>query len=308
MRALVTGGAGFLGLHLANHLHAQGWPVEVLDDLSNGQPEFLDREIQLHIGDINDLPLLWRLLNNVDVVFHLAALANVPESVHYPRSYNTVNTGGTVSVLEACRDVGVRRVILSSSATVYGDQTRQPVSEEAHLQPRDPYAVSKVAAENYLFSIARSNGFEAVALRIFNTYGPWQTVPHAHAPVVPRFMHDTANRRSVIVFGDGNQTRDFVYIDDVVSALVLAAHKPGIDGQVLNIGSGSETSINDLVQLIGQTIGRKPHILHNQDSSAGVSRLVADLSNAARLLDFKPQVPLKEGLQRFHELEPTFHH
>ncbi|MCE2468807.1 MAG: NAD-dependent epimerase/dehydratase family protein [Caldilineaceae bacterium] len=306
MRALITGGAGFLGLHLANRLHSLEWPVRVLDDLSNGQPEFLDPGIPLQEGDVNDLPLLWRLLKNVDVVFHLAALANVPESVHYPRAYNTVNTGGTVALLEACRDVGVRRVILASSATVYGAQSRQPVSEDAPLKPGVPYAVSKVAAENYLFSIAGLNGFEAVALRIFNTYGPWQPVPHAHAPVIPRFMHDTLNRRSVVIFGDGHQTRDFIYIDDVVRALVLAAEKPGIHGHVLNIGSGCETTINELVGLIGQTVGRKPHVLHNQDTTPGVSRLVADMSKARRVLDFKPRVPLGDGLQRFHELEPAF--
>lgn len=306
MRALVTGGAGFLGLHLANRLHALGWPMQVLDDLSNGQPEFLDRGIPLQEGDVNNLPLLWRLLKNVDVVFHLAALANVPESVHYPRAYNTVNTGGTVALLEACRDVGVRRVILASSATVYGAQSRQPVSEDAPLKPGVPYAVSKVAAENYLFSIAGLNGFEAVALRIFNTYGPWQPVPYAHAPVIPRFMHDTLNHRSVVIFGDGHQTRDFIYIDDVVRALVLAAEKPGIHGHVLNIGSGCETTINELVGLIGQTVGRKPHVLHNQDTTPGVSRLVADMSKARRVLDFMPRVPLRDGLQRFHELEPAF--
>ncbi|MXZ43115.1 MAG: NAD-dependent epimerase/dehydratase family protein [Caldilineaceae bacterium SB0666_bin_21] len=306
MRALVTGGAGFVGLHLANRLHALGWPVQVLDDLSNGQPEFLDRDIPLQEGDVNDLPLLWRLLKNVDVVFHLAALANVPESVHYPRAYNTVNTGGTVALLEACRDVGVRRVILASSATVYGAQSRQPVSEDVPLKPGVPYAVSKVAAENYLFSIAGLNGFEAVALRIFNTYGPWQPVPHAHAPVIPRFMHDTLNRRSVVIFGDGHQTRDFIYIDDVVRALVLAAEMPGIHGHVLNIGSGCETTINELVGLIGKTVGCKPHVLHNQDTAAGVSRLVADMSKARRVLDFKPRVSLRDGLQRFHELEPAF--
>ncbi len=208
MRVLITGGAGFIGAHLANRLVQRGVGVRVLDDLSSGDPANLQPGVNFNRGDVRDVPKLWSLLQGVDVVFHLAALVSVPASVLYPREYNDVNVGGTVALLEACRDVGVRRVVLASSATVYGDQPQQPVTEEMAPNPAVPYAVSKLAAERYLFTIGRLSGFESVALRIFNAYGPGQPLPPTHAPVVPLFMQQIIGRGSVIVFGGGQQTRD----------------------------------------------------------------------------------------------------
>ena len=238
MRILVTGGAGFIGVHLANRLHREGRLVRVLDNLSSGDPALLDSGINLTRGDVRDVPKLWSLLQGVDVVYHLAALVSVPASVLYPREYNDINVGGTVALLEACRDVGVRRVVFASSATVYGDQKVKPVSEELSPHPAVPYAVSKLAAERYLFTIGRLENFETVALRIFNAYGPGQPLPPAHAPVIPLFMHQILGGGSVVVFGDGAQSRDFVYIDDVVDALVSAGSATGVNQQVINVGSG----------------------------------------------------------------------
>ncbi len=306
MQTLITGGAGFIGTHLANRLHRQGWQVHVLDNLSRGQPEHLDPGIVLHQGDVNDIPGLWSLLPGVDVVFHLAALVSVPTSDHYPREYNQVNVGGTVALLEACRDVGVQRVVLTSSATVYGTQVQQPVPEDVVLAPRVPYAVSKVAAENYLFAMARRNHFEAVALRIFNAYGPYQAIPHTHAPVIPRIMRDTLSRRSVVVFGDGQQTRDFVYVDDVVDALVKAAVAAAAKGAVINIGSGREVSINELVAEIGAAVGLQPNVLHNRDAIPGTPRLVANITRAQDLLQFQPRVDLPTGLKCLYDRDPAF--
>lgn len=298
MRVLITGGAGFIGSHLANRLLQLGHFVRVLDDLSSGDPATLQPGIHVSRGDVRDKPRLWSLLQGVDIVYHLAARVSVQESVLYPREYNDVNVGGTVALLEACRDVGdVKRVILASSATVYGDQRVQPVNEQMTPRPAVPYAVSKLAAEHYLFNLGQLSGFETVALRIFNAYGPGQHIPPAHAPVIPQIVHQVLGRGSVVINGDGNQTRDFVYIDDVVEALVSAAQASGVDGQVINVGSGEETSINELAAQIAAIVAIKPHILYNRDASGGIARLVADLSKARQLLKLRSPMRLETGLR-----------
>jgi UDP-glucose 4-epimerase len=307
MKILVTGGAGFIGSHLANELHRQNHLVRVLDDLSTGDPALLTPQINLNRGDVRDIPRLWSLLQGVDLVYHLAARVSVPASVLYPREYNDVNVGGTVALLEACRDVGaVKRVVLASSATVYGDQAAQPVDEGMITHPSVPYAVSKLAAEQYLFNIGRLSGYETVALRIFNAYGPGQPLPPAHAPVVPQFMQQILGRGSVIVNGDGNQTRDFVYVDDVVEALIAAGTAAGVNGQIVSVGSGVETSINELVAQIGAILKTKPNVLYNHEAAGGIARLVANLGKARQLLRFKPRVRLEAGLRNLLAQDPTF--
>ncbi len=219
MRFLITGGAGFIGAALANRLVRDGHHVRVLDDLSAGEPERLHPDIVFTRGDVRDRPKLWTLLQGVDCVFHLAARVSVPESILYPREYNDVNVGGTLTLAEALRDVGVKRVVFTSSATVYGIQSTQPVTEAFVPQPQAPYAVSKLAAEYYLRALGDLSGQETVILRIFNAYGPGQRVPPAHAPVVAQFARNIVNGSSLVIYGDGKQSRDFVYIDDVVEAL-----------------------------------------------------------------------------------------
>lgn len=306
MRILITGGAGFIGSHLANQLHQRGYFVRVLDDLSSGDPATLTAGINLSRGDVRDIPKLWSLLQGVDVVYHLAARVSVPASVLYPREYNDVNVGGTVALLEACRDVGVRRVIFASSATVYGNQAQQPVHEEMAPQPMIPYAVSKLAAEQFLFTIGRLAGFETVALRIFNAYGPGQPLPPVHAPVIPQFMHQILGGGSVVVQGDGSQTRDFVYIDDVVNALIAAAAATEVNQQIINVGSGLEITVNALIERIAQTVAHKANILYNRETSGGVARLVADLSKAQRVLAYTPTIDLATGLELLYQHDPLF--
>jgi UDP-glucose 4-epimerase len=307
MRILISGGAGFIGSHLANELQRRGHYVRVLDDLSGGDPSRLAPEINFSRGDVCDVPKLWSLLQGVEVVYHLAARVSVPASVLYPREYNQVNVGGTVALLEACRDVGsVKRVLLASSATVYGDHSVQPVHEDMATRPAVPYAVSKVAAEQYLFTMGRIAGFETVALRIFNAYGPGQPLPPTHAPVIPQVMQQILGRGSVVVFGDGTQTRDFVYVDDVVEALVAAAQAPNIDREIINVGSGIEVSINELIDQISQITNTKANVIYNKESSGGIARLVADLNKARQLLKFRPRTQLESGLRRLLELDPIF--
>ncbi|MCC7355496.1 MAG: NAD-dependent epimerase/dehydratase family protein [Anaerolineae bacterium] len=307
MRFLITGGAGFIGTALANTLVREGHYVRVLDDLSTGDPGQLLPEVSFTRGDVRDVPKLWTLLQGVQGVFHLAARVSVPESILYPREYNDVNVGGTVSVMAAMRDVGVRRVVLASSGTVYGNQPHQPVNEDARPNPLAPYAVSKIAAEHYVFTLGALYNIETVALRIFNAYGPGQLIPPSHPPVVPQFLKQAIGGGSVVVFGDGKQTRDFAYIDDVVRALISAMTSPDVNRQIINVGSGKETSINELVRLIGRVVGRTPQVIYNEAQGGGVSRLVADLRKAASLLGFVPEVELEEGLHLLLTQDPQFH-
>jgi UDP-glucose 4-epimerase len=306
MRILVTGGAGFIGAHLAKRLHVEGHYVRVLDNLSSGDPSALDSAISFTRGDVRDIPKLWSMLQGVEVVFHLAALVSVPASVLYPREYNDVNVGGTVALLEACRDVGVKRVIFASSATVYGDQATKPVTEDLAPHPAVPYAVSKLAAERYLFTIGRLENFETVALRIFNAYGPHQPLPPAHAPVIPLFMHQILGGGSVVVFGNGQQTRDFVYVDDVVEALVSAATAANVNQQVINVGSGEETAMAQLIECINATVKAKADVIYNPEKPGGIASLVADLAKARQLLKYRPRTNLVEGLRKLYEQDPRF--
>jgi UDP-glucose 4-epimerase len=306
MHVLITGGAGFLGTALANRLVNQGHHVRVLDDLSAGDRDRLDRRVAFTRGDTRDIPKLWTLLRGVDCVYHLAARVSVPESVLYPVEYNAVNVGGTVALMTAVRDAQVRRVVLASSGAVYGEQTKQPVSEEAVARPQTPYAVSKLAAEQYVLAIGALWGIETVILRIFNAYGAGQPLPPAHAPVIPQFLKQALGGGSLVVYGGGEQTRDFVCISDVTEALQAAATAPDVDRLVLNIGSGTEISINELVERIGEVTGRPLHVLHSSTESGGVSRLVADVRLARGRLGFEPHVSIEEGLRRILVEDPQF--
>jgi UDP-glucose 4-epimerase len=306
MNFLVTGAAGFLGAALSNRLVQAGHAVRGLDDLSSGDPARLLPQVHLTRGDVNDRPKLWTLLQGVDCVYHLAARVSVPESVLYPREYNAANVGGTVSVMEAMRDVGVKRVVLASSGAVYGDQGQQPLREDMRPNPRSPYAVSKLAAEYYVRTIGILWRIETVALRIFNAYGPGQPLPAAHAPVIPRFLKQALAGGSLVAHGDGSQTRDYVYLDDVLEALEAAATAQSVDQRVINVGSGQETSVRDLMTRLAETTGRKLDVIFSRSEDGGVSRMCADLSLAAQKLDFRPRITLAEGLRLTLERDPRF--
>src|SRR5512141_1618803 len=257
MNFLITGAAGFLGSALANQLSREGHQIRGLDDLSAGDPQALGPDVHFTRGDVSDRPKLWTLLQEVDVVYHLAARVSVPESILYPRDYNTVNVGGTVALMEAMRDVGVRRVVLASSGAVYGDQAGQPLKESITPNPRSPYAVSKLSAELYVRAIGGLWGIETVSLRIFNAYGPGQPLPASHPPVIPQFLRQAMSGGSLVVQGSGRQTRDFVYVDDAVDAMVAAATAPAADHTVINVGSGRETSMDQLIDAIARVSGRQ---------------------------------------------------
>jgi UDP-glucose 4-epimerase len=297
MNFLITGAAGFLGSTLANQLAREGHQVRGLDDLSTGDPQALAPDVHFTRGDVNDRPKLWTLLQEVDCVYHLAARVSVPESILYPREYNAVNVGGTVSLMEAMRDVGVRRVVLASSGAIYGDQQIQPLTEAQPPRPRSPYAVSKLAAEYYVRTIGALWGIETVCLRIFNAYGPGQHLPPSHPPVVPYFLRQALRGGTLVVHSDGQQTRDYVYMDDVTAAMVAAATAPDLNGLVINVGSKTETSVGDLVKLVLEATRSKANVVYNSQTEGGVSRMCADLSLAEQKLNYKPSISLEEGLR-----------
>ncbi len=306
MNFLITGAAGFLGSDLANRLQREGHQIRGLDDLSTGDPQALSPEVLFTRGDVNDRPKLWTLLQDVDCVYHLAARVSVPESVIYPREYNAVNVNGTVTLMEAMRDVGVRRVVFVSSGAVYGDQGSQPLKETAIPNPRSPYAVSKLAAEYYVRTIGDLWGIETVSLRVFNAYGPGQHLPPSHPPVIPYFLRQALRGGTLVVHGDGSQTRDYVFLDDVTSALIAAATAPGLDNLVINIGSGTETSVRELVRYVLEITGGKPEVIYNPRTDPGVSRMCADLTLAREKLGYQPRISLAEGLRLTLERDPKF--
>jgi len=300
MKVLITGGAGFLGTALANRLTGAGHMVHVLDDLSTGERDHLDARVVFTRGDVRDVPRLWTLMAGAHVVYHLAARVSVSESILYPVDYNAVNTGGTVSLMTAARDTGVRRVVFASSGTVYGEQTVQPIRETAEPHPANPYAVSKLAAEHYVRAIGDLYRIETVILRIFNAYGPGQPVPPAHPPVIPHFLRQVRAGGSIVLYGTGpgEQTRDFVYVDDVAEAMVRAGERGGLSGAMLNIGGGAETSIAELVAALERATGRTAAVIASPEQSGGVARMCADIAAARAVLDWAPAVPLAEGLAR----------
>jgi len=298
LRFLITGGAGFLGSALSNRLAAAGHEVRVIDDLSAGDAERLDDKVLFTRGDVNDRPKLWTLLQDVECVYHLAARVSVPQSVLYPREYNAVNVGGTVSVMEAMRDAGGKRVVLASSGAVYGAQTEQPLRESIVPKPDSPYAVSKLSAEYYVRTIGALWGLETVALRVFNAYGPGQPLPASHPPVVSRFLKSAAGGGSLIVHGEGSQTRDYVFISDVIDALSAASTARTVSHLVINVGSGTAVSLNELVTVVGAAMNTTLEPLFNSSESGGVHAMCADLTLAAQKLGYRPRVSLPEGLRR----------
>ena len=297
MNFLITGAAGFLGSSLANHLAREGHQVRGLDDLSTGDPKVLSPDVHFTRGDVSDRPKLWTLLQDVDVVYHLAARVSVQESILYPRDYNAANVGGTVALMEAMRDVGVKRVVLASSGAVYGDMADGSLKESDTPNPRSPYAVSKLSAEYYVRTIGELWKMETVSLRIFNAYGPNQHLPPSHPPVVLHYLKQALRGGTLVAHGDGSQTRDYIYVDDVVSAMVAASTAPNINGLVINVGSGVETSIKDLIRTVLNVTDSKSNVVYNTQTSGGVSRMKADLTLAKEKLRFVPSIKLEEGLR-----------
>lgn len=306
MKVLITGAAGFLGAALGKQLIKAGHQVLGIDDLSTGREQALHPEVEFTHGDIMDRPTLWSLLQDVECVFHLAARVAVQESILYPREYNQTNVGGTVSLMEAMRDVGVKRVVFTSSGAVYGEQETQPLQESLRPSPDSPYAVSKIAAEHYVKTIGQLWGIETVTLRIFNAYGPGQHLPSAHPPVIANFLKQAVQQGTIVIHNSGSQTRDYVFVDDVIRALTAAGTAGDVDGEIINVGSGREISVIDLAEKVLEVSGAEAGVIHNPKANGGVKRMCADVTKARNLLGYKARTALEEGLQLTLERDPRY--
>ena len=298
---LVTGGAGFIGSHIVQRIVAMGGRVRVFDNLSSGKRENLgglDDKVELIFGDLLDQRAVRRAMDGVEVVFHQAALRSVPFSVENPALVNRVNVEGTVNVLIAARDARVRRVVYASSSSVYGDSLELPKSEHSLPRPVSPYAVSKLAGEYYCGVFSQLYGLETLSLRYFNVYGPRQDPTSQYAAVIPRFIHWSLRGEPLEVHGDGLQSRDFTYIDNVVTANLLAAQCGDGIGEAFNVGQGTAHTLLDLANLLQDILGMELRLLHTRGRPGDVRHTLASISKAERCLDYRPHVSFEEGIVR----------
>lgn len=303
---VVTGGAGFIGSHVVEGLLARhpAATIRVLDDFSTGSMANLPfaaaagKRLDVVRGDIRDLPTVERVVRGASLIFHQAAMRSVPRSVDDPLGANDHNVNGTLNVLDAARRTGVRRVVYASSSSVYGEDPSLPKSEEQPPTPISPYAVSKATNEMYARVWTRLYGVETVGLRYFNVFGPRQDPASEYAAVIPRFILWALRGEPLEVHGDGQQSRDFTYIDNVVEANLLAAQAPAASGEALNVGCGERVSLLDIIARLEKMLGRALVRRHTPSRAGDVPHTLADISRAKRLMDYTPLVGFDEGLRR----------
>ena len=296
---LVTGGAGFIGSNLVDRLVSEGHRVRVLDDLTSGKLSnlaHLEGRCDVRIGSITDPAAVASSMEGVDYVLHQAAVVSVVFSTEHPRQTRAVNVDGTALVLDEARRAGVRRVVLASSCAVYGDPDEFPVHEGIEPSPRSPYAETKLATEDLVARCTAGDGPEAVALRYFNVYGPRQDPASQYAAVVPLFVQAFADRTPVTLYGDGHQTRDFLFVGDVVRANLAACVAPDAPGRAYNVGTGVETSLWDLLGALEQAFGHGVEVRHLPERPGDLRRSVARVTEATDKLGFDAQVSLTGGL------------
>jgi len=305
-RVLVTGGAGFIGSHLVRSLIASGSTVRVLDNFSSGRVDKLDglgRKLEVMEGDIRNSVACRNACRGIDTVFHMAALVSVPQSVADPVQSDAINSGGTLNVLLAARDNGVRRLVFSSSAAVYGDTDTVPTDEKVMPCPASPYGIQKLIGEHYSHNFATLYGLETVCLRYFNVYGPGQDPTSPYAAAIPKFLMRLLRGESPSIFGDGEQTRDFCFVGDVVAANRCAAtcKDPAAVGGVFNVATGSRISLNDLLPQIQECVDTSLPIRYEPPREGDIKHSGADISRAQRILGFKPATSLHSGLEQSAE-------
>ncbi len=309
-RVLVTGGAGFIGSHLAEELARRGYQVIILDDLSTGKMENIaglinstnsinsitpqTRGVEFIRGSITNPPLLQKLFQDIDYVFHQAAIPSVPRSIENPSASHEANITGTLNVLLAARDKSVKKVIYASSSSVYGDTPTLPKREDMPPNPQSPYAITKLASEYYCRVFQQVYGLPTACLRYFNVYGPRQDPNSQYAAVIPKFIQGVLENKSPIIFGDGEQTRDFTFIKDVVEANILAAESDATG--IFNIGRSENISINRLAELIIGLVGNSVELIHSKPMPGDVKHSLADISKA-KTFGYNPKYSLEEGLR-----------
>jgi UDP-glucose 4-epimerase len=294
---LVTGGAGFIGSHVVEGLVQEGHRVRVLDDLSSGSIDNLNQvEVDFHKGDIRDPEVVQAAISDVTLVFHHAAQVSVVESLEHPLESYQINLLGSLNVLEAARKAKVKRVILASSAAVYGDR-EGAVREDMPLRPKSPYASSKVAMEALAQMYSSVYELDTVCLRYFNVYGPRQSPDSPYAAVIPSFIDAILGGKSPMIHGDGRQTRDFIYVRDVVQSNILASQGEGLSGKVLNISGGRAISILQLVEVLAQILPDSTPPVFESERAGDIRESSAELDSAKQALGFRPATTLQEGLR-----------
>jgi len=297
MKYLVTGGAGFIGSHIARALLQQGADVRILDNFSSGRRENLaGLDVDLVEGDLRDSSRVTGAVRGVDVIFHEAAFVSVPESMEKPQECFDVNVTGTSILFEAARRARVKRVVIASSAAVYGDSTAMPLVEDTPLKQLSPYATSKRIDEMYAELFTNQFGLEVAALRYFNVYGPRQRPDSMYAAAVPIFIRRMLDNKPITIYGDGGQSRDLVNVSDVVQANLLASQHPAAPGQVFNVCTGVETRLLDLLDILYEIFPDAPRHIHAEPRAGDIYRSIGTPQKAVNVLGFKPQVTLADGI------------
>lgn len=298
---LVTGGAGFIGSHIAEALLRRGDRVRVLDNLMTGKLENLAHiagEVEFIEGDIRDMAATARAMEGTSVVFHEAAIPSVPRSVKEPLLNHDVNVTGTFNVLMAARDAGVRRVVFAASSSAYGETEVLPKQENMLPSPLSPYAVAKLVGEFYAQVFTRAYGLETVCLRYFNVFGPRQDPTSPYSGVISKFITALLEGQTPVIYGDGEQSRDFTYVQNVVEANLSAAEAPSAAGQVMNLGLCERTTLNQLLAELQRIIGTELPVRYEESRAGDIRHSLADIARAEELLGYKPSVGLAEGLRR----------
>jgi nucleoside-diphosphate-sugar epimerase len=300
-RFLLTGGAGFIGSHIVKRLVGEGAVVRVVDNLSTGQVARLDNlrcSIEYVEADLADNLVSDEVVKDVDYVLHQAAIPSVQRSVNDPIGTNRANVTATLNLLESCRKAGVRRVIYAASSSAYGDTEILPKTEEMPANPLSPYALQKLVGEYYCKLYYRLYGLETVCLRYFNVFGPAQDPHSEYSAVIPKFITKLLAEEPLVVYGDGEQSRDFTYVENVVEANLLALQATKACGKVLNVGCGERITLNTLIQLLEEIVGVKAKVSYSASKPGDVRHSLADINLARRLLEYEPKVMVKEGLRR----------
>ena len=298
---LVTGGAGFIGSHIAEALVKRGDRVRVFDNLSTGHRENLapcGDGVEFVEGDLTDAAKVAQVVRGVDCIFHEAALASVPRSVEAPLDTNAACVTGTLTLLDAARRAGVRRLVYAASSSAYGDRPTSPKHESDLPMPISPYGAAKLAAELYCRAFTATYGFETVALRYFNVFGPRQDPDSPYSAVIPLFMTALLSGKRPTIYGDGHQSRDFTFVANVVHGNLLAADAPNVAGQVFNVANGRATSLLSLISQLNELLGTKIEPIHAPARAGDIRESLADITAARQQLRYEPQVDFEEGLRR----------
>ena len=301
MRYLVTGGAGFIGSNIVEELLKRGEKVRVLDNFSTGKRENLkgfEKDVELIEGDIRSYHIVKQAVEGMDVVLHQAALPSVPRSINDPITSNEVIVGGTLNLLDASREAGVKRFVFASSSSIYGDTPILPKKEDMSPNPLSPYAVSKLAAEKYCTVFAKVYGLHTIALRYFNVFGPRQDPNSQYSAVIPKFIRMIRNNEMPVIFGDGTQTRDFTYVENVVNANLLAATTDCEAGLVMNAACNDQIELNYLVEQINKHTGKEVKPIYSDKRKGDIKHSFAEISLIGKVLGWKPSVSFDEGIYK----------